>query len=512
MENEVKKVEEQKPEVVQQVPKQKTIKKEKKSSKKKINPLTIIAIFLIILSMGMLGSGIYFMYLSNPKKIVSSGIEEMTASFKNVLLTSNKNLNLGENFTIESDITIDAQSDLLATQNQEDTILTEQQTDNQLMQPEATIDPVNGLTTNMDMYNKLITNIANTQNKVVLKQDKTNKKAFFSIDSTYNDENLISAKYLIENSTEYYFVDGFLDNYVNNGSSNYFEAITEQTNNQDNIIYIYDLISNSLKENLKEEYFIKEQEKTKIFNEEKNMTKVILKIDNKKAKDILKAIIKDLKADKKANDILTNYYEDFSKLKIKDDATIFEDGEYITINSYANNLKYDIQKVEIIYVSKEEQTKIIYETNENNSKISLFENDKCLGYVEINKINDNKYVSVIKDSSGAELGSIKAEKTNNQTKVELDTSNEGSRIYVSYNSKATDIKDKSFKLKDEITFKVLSDNTNVISATIKINSNVSKTVEIEEDISTSVLASTLTEEDKLTLEQVFTNALLKLSN
>lgn len=500
--NEEVKIEEQKTEELK-IDEQKTVETKPQlpetPEKKKKNPIKIVAIILIVISISMIGIGAYFTYLSNPRKIVGSGIEKMTANFKNILFTTDENLKLGDNFTIESDVTLNIQSDLFTTPT------TNPAPAPTLQQP-TTADPT------MQIYNKLLTNLGKTQNKIVLKQDKTNKKAFFSINSTYNNQNLLGAKYLIENSTEYYYVDGFLNTYVNNGSSNYFEALTEQTTNQDNIIYLYEFISNSLKNNLKEEYFIKEQETTKIFDQEKKMTKVILKIDNLKAREILKAILSDLKADKKATEILSGYYEDFSKTKIKDDAIIFEDGEYLTINSYADNLKYNIQKVEIMVVSKEEQVKAVYETDDVKSKLSLIDNDKLLGYLDITKSGENKYIFDIKDETGKSLGTIKAERTNQEKSIELDVSSEGSRIYASYNSKANNIKDKSYRLNDEITFKVVSENTNVINANIKMNSVVSRSVEIKEDISTAVLASTVTDADQMKLEQVFTNALTKLTN
>ena len=292
MEKEVNVVEEQKQETL---PTTSEKIQEKVPSNKKYTPIKIIAFFLILLSISMIGLGVYFIYASNPKKIIGSGIESMTANFKNIVFSTNENLTIGENFTIESDISINAQSDLFSTISQmgqpiliDPTMTNPAIQQEPILQPETTVEA----SINMDMLNKLLTNIANTKNTVVIKQDKTNKKAFLSLNSMYNNENLLSAKYLIENSTEYYYVNGFLNTYVNNGSSNYFEAINDQTTNQDNIVYLYEFISNSLKENLKEEYFVKETATTKIFDQEKDMTKVILKIDNLKAKEILSAILK----------------------------------------------------------------------------------------------------------------------------------------------------------------------------------------------------------------------------
>ena len=68
-------------------------------------------------------------------------------------------------------------------------------------------------------YQKLLNNLGKTKNTITIKQDKTNKKAYLELDSNLNSTKLINTKYLIENSTEYYFVEGFLNTYVNNGSS-----------------------------------------------------------------------------------------------------------------------------------------------------------------------------------------------------------------------------------------------------------------------------------------------------
>jgi len=496
MNEEVKIETEQKDDLKQETPQV----KETKPAKKKKNPIKIIAIILIVVAIIMIGVGGYLTYLSNPKKIVGSGIETMTANFKNIIFDTDENLKIGDTFTIESDVTLNIQSDLM-----------EPLQTPQVATP-ATQPPTQTQTPTVEASNKLLTNLSKTQNKIIIKQDKANKKAFLSLNSTYNNQNLISTKYLIENSTEYYYVDGFLNTYVNNGSSNYFESLTEQTTNRDNMIYLYEFITNSLKENLREEYFIKETEKTKIFDKEKNMTKVILKIDNFKATEISKNILNDLKNDQKATEILTSYDEDFPKTKIKDDAVIFEDGEYITINSYADSLKYDIKKVEIIAVAQEQESKIVYEIDEDKTKLSFFENDKILLYVDGKKLAEDKYIFDVKNESGKTLGTIKAEKNNNEKNVELDVSSENSRLYIRYNSNASDIKDKSYKLNNEITFKIVSENTNVINATIKADSQISRSAEIKEDVSSAVLASTVSEQDQMKLEQVLTNAITKLTS
>ena len=473
---------------------------ETKKKEKKSNPSKIIAIFLIIISFVLIGGGIYFTYLSNSKKIVGSAIETMTGNFKDLFLSENENLKIGDNFTIVSDVSLNIQSDYLTT-------LAAQTAQNNTGMP---VSPEQNQTMQIQTYQKLLNNLEKTKNTITIKQDKTNKKAYLELDSNLNSTKLINTKYLIENSTEYYFVEGFLNTYVNNGSSNYFEALDEQTTNHDNMIYLYDFIMNSLKENLKDEYFIKEQETTKIFDEEKKMTKVILKIDNIRAKEIASAILKDLQNDKQASKILTSYDKDFSKKKIKNDAVIFEDGESITINSYANNLFYDIEKVEIVSISSEEQMKLVYETKEEKALLSLIENDKIVGTVDINKVNDKKYNLIIKDDESKEIGTLKFDKSNNQNNIELSINSEGDRIDLSYSSKASDIKDKSYKLESDIVLKVIVDNTSMVNANIKLDSKVSREVEIKEDTASSVLASTVTEADSQRLEQILTQAITKL--
>ena len=52
----------------------------------------------------------------------------------------------------------------------------------------------------------------------------------------YNQTKILDLKLLIENSTEYFFIDGQVGNYVNNGNSTYFENINSETTSKDNVI------------------------------------------------------------------------------------------------------------------------------------------------------------------------------------------------------------------------------------------------------------------------------------
>lgn len=451
---------------------------EKKSKK------TIMIVIIAILAIILIGIGAYFSYASNPKRIIASAIENLSSKLKEPIISDNEDLQIGDNYTINSDVKFNIESDYLT----------------MLAGTDPTYLP----------YANILKNLNQTNNSLLLSQDKKNKKVLANWTTTLNGQELLNGKYYVENATQYFYLKNFLNTYINGGSSNYFEALEENATSAENMIYIYDVIIKSFKNNLKDEYFTKYKEKTTVNNQEKELTKVSVKITDKRLKEIAKAILKDLKEDTKANKILTGIDEAFSKSKISDDVELLGEKQSIELNVYTNNLTYEIEKYEMVFLDNTKESKITYEEAKDNAKIYITQDSQLIARLDITKQN-NKYTTKIISSSEKELGNITIEKNNKGSFISANINDEELTIDLTCDSKYEDIKkNKSYTNNVNLTLKVVSNNISIVNATIKTSNKASNEVKINEDVSNSVLASSITTEQQQALQQQLTNVLLEL--
>lgn len=424
--------------------------------------VTIIAISVVLIIIG-----IFIYFFESNQRMIAKGIDNITTIMEKKLFMNTKNLNVGEDYTINGDLTFNIESNYL---NQLATYSSEYQT-----------------------YANLINNLSKTKNKVVIKHDKTNKKLFMSLDSNYNGIDLLDLKYLIENNTEYYYIKGFMDSYINNGTSNYFEALDNNTTNKENMEYIYKFVLSSFKSNLKDDYFKKETVKVKIDNKEKTYKKTTLSIDDKILKEIAKNILSDLKNDKKANKILVSIDKDFKKAKVSSSTNYLSDGEKIEFSVYSNNI-YQIKKYELKYVQDNNNTLLTYEVS--SKKLESYVNDQLQGYLEFNSEKDKTNINIM-DSNSKNIGKITITKTKDSYSITTNFSVSEVKITMSIENKISNvIKNKSYNQNLILKASIVSNNVSLANINMNINSKVKKGVKINEDTSNVILASDVSEDKK----------------
>jgi hypothetical protein len=71
---------------------------------------------------------------------------------------------------------------------------------------------------------------------------------------------------------------------------------------------------------------------------------------------------------------------------------------------------------------------------------------------------------------------------------------DGKKYDISYTSKNKDKKKKQYTREDVLTFKIMDQMVTKIQGTIQANSTIKKDVKVEEDVTSSVLRSSLSEE------------------
>lgn len=434
-----------------------------------------IGIFLLIISISLISSGLYIGYVSNPKRIALTAMRSLSTSIYTKKETSKENvvpvLNKETGYTINSSIKLTASSPY---------IVNKATTDEKYLK-----------------YANLIKNINSTENNISYIQDNKNKKLLVNIDSTLYNEPLFIGKYLIQDATTYYYINNFKDTYINNGNNNYFETITTKTTTE-NIKYLLDFIKSSFKSNLKNDYFEITEKEMVIANEKDTYNQITLNIDNDKAKKIINSILKDLKNDKESSKIITSINKNFNNYKITKKTQILKENNSIVFNIYTDKMTYQIRKQEIILKNTDTKITISYDYNKRGEVLL---NDEIIYYYHIDKNSDGSRINILSREQ-KNIGSIIYNNVNNLKVIEFNYSDSKYTISANYKVETSTIeKDKKHSIVNQFNLRITNNETELINANYLIDTIIENKAKIEEDISTSIFQSSVTEEEKLLLQQ-----------
>ena len=436
-------------------------KKDKKGKKKLI-------VFIVILGILLVAGGGVLTYLTSAKYVTKTVIKNMS---KNVTsyIGEGTITGLEENYKRISTIKINLKSDYYASL--------------------ATTDP------NYGTLAKLFTNLSNTENKLTVVQDKENKKLLVDYDSKLARKPLVRTKYLVENATEYYYIDGVTNSYINNGNNNYFESLNSATTSKENEIYIIEKIAESMEKNIKEEYISESYEE--------EYKKVSITLTEKDIVEFGNNILTDLKNDSKANQIMTGYNKDFAKMKITSEDVAGMD--HISLHVYLDKMigtvkKYDFEfgDFNIVYIKGEEKLVEFRQSNEIIMKLKI-------------KTQNDKTEIAITDQEDNEMGNISIIKTDTNCDVIINIEDETTSMNIGYNYQLKNLKkNKSYDSTTTMTMNIASNNTTILEGTITIDSNVDSDTTIKEDVSSSVLASSVSSSQEQLLNQKMTTIMQQL--
>lgn len=434
----------------------------KKKSKKPIIILVILGILLLV------GGGV-LTYLTSPKYITTSVIKEMSKNVTNLINQEDKT-GLEENFKTTGTIKFDLQSDYF--------------------QSLSTMDPTYASIAN------LLKNLTNTENNITIVQDKKNKNLFVNYDSKLSGQPLINTKYLVNNATEYYYIDGITNSYINNGNNNYFESLNSSTTTIDNTKYMIEKIQESLSNNIKEEYL------SESYQDQYKVITMTLTEDN--FVELANNILKDLKNDTKANQIMTSLNKDFSKKTItKKDVSGMKT---IKFNIYVNKLLPRVMKYEL---KTDDKNSIIY-SKENNQNVVEIHEGESLTKLEITT-QDEKTEVKITDDKNNDLGSISISKTDTNYDVIAKIITEDMNIDIGYNYQMTNLKKStSYDSTATISLNIAAKQTTILDGTVTMKMHSTNDTTITEDVSNSALASTLTSNQQELMNQKITMVLTQL--
>lgn len=451
----------------------------------KIKKKWIILFFVLLLTLSFcfIGTGIYFSHLATPQYIMNKAIDEFSSKVED-FWHDYDSYRMDNNYSLDKTIKVNLDSEYLAKES----------------------------ATNIEALKsyQFLNNLNKLQNHLIVIKDGTNNKAFVSLEETISNEELLNVKYVIDNSTKYYYVKSVLDNYVNDGNCNYFESLNANNTSTDNIEYLYNFIKSSLKNNLKKEYFESYNTKDEIAGKNHSIHYISLKLTDKNIKQILKDILKDLKKDEKANKILTGIDNNFEKTKINAKKNYLNHDESYDINIYTSTILYKPMKYEIIHLNKNNKKTLAYEKNKKQDDLYLIEDNKVTYHTTVKHNNDSLSMNIF-DSKENKIGSFQYEKNDLLTTIDFDFDNSKNKYQLKITSKTQDLKENnSYNNSTEISIKHIRNKISMLNGTILINTDIQKKVNIIEDTSNAILASTLTSEQQQQFKNVANSIIERL--
>ena len=195
-------------------------------------------------------------------------------------------------------------------------------------------------------------------------------------------------------------------------------------------------------------------------------------------------IINDLKNDEKANQIMTGYDKNFSKAKVtKSDVASLGT---VTINIYIDKFIGQIKKYEI----KSNDDAITYYEGQNKV-IEIRNKDELVTKLDITT-NGDKIDIKITDGNNTNIGNLSINKTSTNYDVVANITTEEFSANFGYNSQITNLKQgNSYDSSTIISLDITANDTVLLNGTIEITSTTTNDTAINEDVSNSVLASTV---------------------
>lgn len=453
--------------------------KEKNKSKK-------FALIVLLISVLLLGSGLFLDYMSNPKRLIAKSLTNIDSKLNKVLTARKETIGTFGNYTTTSEITFDISSPAI----------------------EEASKTSPGI---YDSYITKIENLSKTKTNLKVVKDKEKERLFLELDSKLDTTPFLKAKYLIENATEYFFIENYTPEYVNNGNKTYFESQKNDVTTSDNLDYLTKIVLESVLDNLTDNDFKKSTVTMTINTKEDKYLKTTLILDQKRMLSLEKSVLKDLKEDSKANKILTGIFPDFKNKKITNDDNLLKEKEELTINIYTDKFGFSIKKYELIDNYNDKPTSIVYEPNtKEEGTFYLLEENKIISKI-LYSTKEKETSFKLLSSTDEEKGSLTFTYDAKNYKVELNIKAENKLMTGVFSSTISNIKkSKNYDEKITISYKETSSSEELINFASTIKSKTTSSTKIDEDLSKSILRSTLSSEEEAKLSNILTELTRKL--
>ena len=437
----------------------------KKFKLKKI--VIVIALLVFFLAFILIGTGVYFNSISQPKYIMGHNINQIYNAFFSYFNVGDTYF-VGDTYNLNSDIDFELNSEYYAKRTDEESI----------------------------KRNKFINNLNKMDTHLTIEKSEKKQDAYVELLSTIGNENIIHSKNYVHNATKYYFIESVLNQYINDGTCNYFESLVDDKTSLENKLYLREVFIKYFTQELSNEFVKQYKVSHNIGGKEKEVLQNSFKITDKVLHTIINRVLKDLKEDNKANSILSNIFYDFATYKLKDNQRIIDKDESYTFNIYTTTFLYKPLKYELVHVHADDEEIISYEGDNVSGDVFYIENNKMI-YQCTMHFEENKVLMEIMDSNSKKLGEFKFEKDDNNFDFDYSFDSGNKKYDFVFSSKFSNYKrGVGYENSQNLSFKIIIDKKSRLSGTIGIDTKVNNKVSIDEDISSAVLSSKLSDEQK----------------
>lgn len=352
-----------------------------------------------------------------------------------------------------------------------------------------------------EMEDALIQLINKINFKYVTKVDIKNKKLLYQFNPTIDDKELFNVKLINNDKNNYLFLGNIYDKYIQlEGIDFEVTDIMDSSIRTEEINEIYDVILQSLKENLKEEYFVREDATITVGNDSKEVLKSTLVLNQKNTIELFSNVVKSLKENEKTKSIITKYYPEFfnefeEQIKLSED---IENSSVLYFSTYMNKITGKHYQYEIKTTSEYENFTANYILNDikelDINYTSNYSEEYNKSYKIFIETNEEETTIEVKDVNNKTIitSTITNEKITYNQNYEVD--GQDALVKFTYEIKQVEGKEE-YKILMSGLFEVSKDNQS--SLTININSDnlLQKNISINENITDVIKSSEMTEED-----------------
>ena len=448
---------------------------------KKIIRVATITIF-VTMGIILIKTGLYFQNVTIPKHTYKTGIDTLSTRLEDIIVIDKK-YQFGDNFKVTGSVDFNIASEEYKKKS-----------------------PIDD---DCKRKNNLVNNLTAMDINYIISQSEKENKQYITLDEEIKNEKILTYKYITDNSTKYYYIESVLNNYINDGNSNYFEIFTEGETTVSNINYMYEFIKDALAKELGEES--KTYVRTTIINnKQEELNQLSVRLDNKSINNILNGILDDIKKDERANNIMKNIDSDFLNRKFETDR--FEKKESYTINIYTSKYLKKPLKYEIIYLNGDIKKVYSYEGNANKGLFYYLENDNMKYSADVTATKNEISIDVY-DYHQIEVGNIKINKDINSTMMNISLNLEKSSYDVVYSKKYKDYDNKkSYNIEQDISLIIINNGEKRLSGDIKATNKVEKIEKIDVNVDNAILMSKLSPEQKEKYDNLYETIKRRLEN
>ncbi len=277
----------------------------------------------------------------------------------------------------------------------------------------------------------VIGNLNNSTFNYEYRLDTESKRMYMDGSLLLNATELLGINFYQAEDISYIFLKNIFDKYITVEDNDIFKYLEESEKAADDINYIYSKITTSISDNVN-------SNDIKVTNVD-GKKKISLELDGKRLNEISKNIVKDLKKDDKAREILgnsldeldtttsssasdNNNYLNYSIYLEKNNIVTYEFGVNESGTNYSIEFNNGSEKSFVIKEGNTETFKAIITNNNDTLTIDLNSNNISLGTITLNKNNINFNMLLDELTNTAITANITSNTSNNTTTTTFNVS------------------------------------------------------------------------------------------